>query len=382
MTTTPLTPQRLSAAKAAYTVRRVDLSGELTLRSGPDVRPKAGDLVLAEVMVIGQHKRIELAGGRKAIFYCGDEVLVAYGGRYAPDQFEAEVPEDLGACQLVAAGGLAARVTTQHVQMDDATELRPIGLVAGPDGRIRNVRDGAIRNPGHATQRPTTIVVVGTSMNSGKTTTVAAIGHGLTAAGLRVGAAKVTGTGAGGDPYLFADAGASEVLDFTDAGYASTYRVPVDELAEAFVLLHNELTARGVDAIVIEIADGILQQETSALLGMSVVTERIDGMVFASGDALGAVSGVATLRDMGFSILAASGVLTASPLATREAQTTLDVPVYNPEDLGDPAIARTLAERSGMLRDVSPGIALAPQPAVVESVSRRGVSHAIPVDAA
>ena len=54
-------------------------------------------------------------------------------------------------------------------------------------------------------------------MNSGKTTTVAAITHGLTAAGLRVGAMKVTGTGAGGDPFLFADAGAAEVLDFTSA---------------------------------------------------------------------------------------------------------------------------------------------------------------------
>src|SRR2546430_9351468 len=31
---------------------------------------------------------------------------------------------------------------------------------------------------------------------------------------LRVGAAKVTGTGAGGDPWLLTDAGASLVLDF------------------------------------------------------------------------------------------------------------------------------------------------------------------------
>lgn len=124
--------------------------------------------MLAEVLQIGQHKRVELAGGRKAILYCGDEVLLAYGGR-AADQFEAEVPEDLGGCQLVAGGGLAARVTTQHAKMKDATELRPIGLVAGADGRIRNVRDGALARPPIAARRPTTIVVVGTSMNSGKT---------------------------------------------------------------------------------------------------------------------------------------------------------------------------------------------------------------------
>ncbi|MDQ3717176.1 MAG: DUF1611 domain-containing protein, partial [Actinomycetota bacterium] len=92
---TTLARQRLANAKAAYTVRRVDLSGDLMLWSGPGIRPKAGDLVLAEVITIGQHKGLELASSRKATLYCGDEVLVAYGGRYAPDQFEAEVPDDL-----------------------------------------------------------------------------------------------------------------------------------------------------------------------------------------------------------------------------------------------------------------------------------------------
>jgi hypothetical protein len=50
--------------------------------------------VLAEVTRIGQHKGIELASGRKAALYCGDEVLLAYGGRYAPDQFDALVLAD------------------------------------------------------------------------------------------------------------------------------------------------------------------------------------------------------------------------------------------------------------------------------------------------
>lgn len=344
-----LPSQRIAAAKAAYTTRRVDLSParSLTLVSGIEVVPHAGDLVLARVAEIGQHKRVELATGRRAALYVGDEILVAYGGRYAPDQFEADVPPDLSYCQLVAGGGLAARVVTAHLDMDDATGIVPIGLIADSTGRLLNVRDGALIPRAGGQTRPLTFVVAGTSMNSGKTTTVAAIAHGLAAAGLRVGATKVTGTGAGGDPYLFTDAGAAEVLDFTDAGYASTYRVPVPELAQAFVLLHGELAARGVDVIVVEIADGILQQETSALLRESAVVERTDGMVFAAGDALGAVTGVTRLRGLGLQVLAASGVLTCSPLAIREAQAVLDVPVYSPEDLADPSIAQSLIDRVG-----------------------------------
>lgn len=165
-----------AAAKAAYTTRRVDLSAArcLTLVSGIDVTPQAGDLVLARVAEIGQHKR------------------------YAPDQFEAEVPADLSSCQLVAGGGLAARVVTAHLDMDDATGIVPIGLIADSTGRVLNVRDGALIPRAGGQTRPLTFVVAGTSMNSGKTTTVAAIAHGLTAAGLRVGATKVIGTGAGG----------------------------------------------------------------------------------------------------------------------------------------------------------------------------------------
>ena len=43
------------------------------------------------------------------------------------------------------------------------------------------------------------LIVAGTAMNAGKTTAAARLIKGLQRAGLRVGAAKVTGTGAGGD---------------------------------------------------------------------------------------------------------------------------------------------------------------------------------------
>lgn len=342
-----LDPARITEAKAAYTTRRVDLSGPLTIITGDDVAPRTGDLVLARVTALGQHARIELATGRRAALYVGDEVLVAFAGRYAPDQFEAEVPDDLGDCQLVAGGGVAARVVSQHARMKTATSLTPIGLVGDGAGRRRTVSDGALApRLETSTVDPVTLVVAGTSMNSGKTTTVAAITHGLTAAGMKVGAIKVTGTGAGGDPYLFTDAGAAEVFDFTDAGYATTYRVPAAEIAQIFLSLHAEQCARGVDAVVVEIADGILQQETSALLREPVLAEKVDGMVFAAGDALGAVLGVQTLRELGLPVLATSGVLTSSPLATREAQNALDVPVYTVADLSDPVLAMSLADRA------------------------------------
>lgn len=42
-----------------------------------------------------------------------------------------------------------------------------------------------------------------------------------------------------------------------------------------------------------------------------------------------------------------SGLLTASPLASREAQACLDVPVYDTTDLSDPVLARSILDRAG-----------------------------------
>ncbi len=55
-------------------------------------------------------------------------------------------------------------------------------------------------------------------MNAGKTTTAASLIKGVTAYGMKVGAAKITGTGAGGDFWFMIDSGTEPVLDFVDAG--------------------------------------------------------------------------------------------------------------------------------------------------------------------
>src|SRR3954452_14468457 len=191
--------------KFAYTTRRVD-HGAIAAVVAEHQVPEAGDLVLAEVLELGQHRRIELVDGRRASLFPGDRIVLCYGNRYAPDQFEAVVPATLEPCEMVAAGGVAGQVLDNHARMDEATRIRPLGLLHDQRGRRINVADYAL---GPAPQRigrgPTTIAVVGTSMNSGKTTTAASLFRGLRAAGVKVGAAKVTGTGAGGDGWLMKD---------------------------------------------------------------------------------------------------------------------------------------------------------------------------------
>lgn len=346
--------RRLGSAKSAYTTRFLSRMIESDpngygLVTGDHVVPQAGDVVLARVREIGQHLRIERPDSRKASLFEGDEILVAYGDRYAPDQFEAQVPANLGLTHLVAAGGLAGTVISAHARMGAPTVIEPLGLLADARGTmtLRRCAPFAVVAPEDAQTmrrvgKPLVIGVLGTSMNSGKTTTVASIVRGLTRAGLAVAAGKVTGTGAGGDPMLFQDSGASRVLDFTDFGYGSTYRLGHEQVRSLLVSLICELAATGPDVIVVEVADGLYQGETARLVRDPLFRQHVDKVVFAAGEALGALAGQFLLTQWGLPPVAISGLLTASPLAKREATAALDVPVLDKEELASAEVSDLL----------------------------------------
>ena len=136
-----LDPARLAAAKYAYTTRFVAAEVQRDPRgyfldTDPSVRPQPGDVVMAEVVWIGQHKRLESPVSRRAMMFAGDEIVVAYGNRYAPDQFEAEVPEDLGETNLVAAGGVAANALSAKEGLEEPTVVQPLGLLHDARGPV------------------------------------------------------------------------------------------------------------------------------------------------------------------------------------------------------------------------------------------------------
>jgi hypothetical protein len=331
----PLGDEQLARAKPSFATRRVPRSAMRTLVCG-SVRPRAGDLVYARISRLGQHRRIERPDGRRAQLHVGDAIVVAYGDRYAPDQYEAQVPADLGPAQLVASGGIASTVLSRSMEVRAATDVVPVGLVGDERGRPLNLRQFALPPVPTPVEAPRTVAVIGTSMNSGKTTTVHYLVHGFDRAGMRPGAMKVTGTGSGNDYWVMLDAGAHQMLDFTDAGLASTYRQPMPVIERTFGLLLDHLTASGSGINLVEVADGIYQRETSRLIESAIFQERVDVVVFAAGDAMGAAAGVSHLRGLDLDVAAVSGRITRSPLATREAVDATHLPVLTISELADP----------------------------------------------
>jgi poly(3-hydroxybutyrate) depolymerase len=334
---------RLRRASWAFTTRRVPHRAAWSLLP-PEGTPLPGDLMLARVDVMGHHDGLQLANGRRKQLFVGDEIVVAYGNRYACNQFEALIPETMGPCHLVAAGGIASRAISWHDRIiKGPTHVTPVALLAHADGRRINVRDFALPAIARTTDAfPTVLAVVGTAMDSGKTQTATFLVRGLCAAGLRVGYAKITGTGAGGDTWLLKDAGANPVLDFTDAGLASTYMASRDEIDGVLLKLTAHIARESVDAIVIEIADGIFQRETAALLRSPAFAQMVGGIVVAARDSMGASAGVASLRAASIPVLGLSGLLSASPLQIGEAKDATGLPVYTREELAEANTAMAL----------------------------------------
>ena len=341
----------LSTAYWTFTTRRVDRNDVAGLSTG-FAAAQPGDLVLCEITEINQHRRLQLTTKRYKKSYVGDLVVACVGDRYAPDQYQgrAEITDQVG--HLLAGGGVVGTVEYAHERMAPPTEVRPLGLLVDAGGDVLNVsRYGLTKQ---AIPNDVTVIgVFGASMNAGKTTAAVSLAYGLSQAGYNVAGAKVTGTGSFGDFVAFEDTGIA-TLDFTDAGLASTYRIPISRIEDSFETLIGHAAAGGAQIVVAEVADGVFQKETAAILQASRIKNRLDGILFAAPDALGSVGGVQVLDDYGIRPFAISGMVTRSPLAVQEAVAETGVPHISREQLCDPdsisAHVRPLLRSQQMVR--------------------------------
>jgi hypothetical protein len=101
--------------------------------------------------------------------------------------------------------------------------------------------------------------------------------------------------------------------------------------------MHNlfiaHAAAQGAAWVVVEIADGPLQNETAALLQSSRFSQTVDAWIFAAGDPLSAAGGVRVLRSWGIEPLAISGLVSMSSLGIKEAQAATGSPCLTAREL-------------------------------------------------
>lgn len=334
-------------AKWAFSTRRVART-DITAMDDDFAAARPGDLILARVDRISQHRRVQLTTGRPSDLFPGDMIVLACGARYAPDQFEGVAEIAPEGADLLAGGGCIGRMRARNERIKPATRLIPVGRLLRSDGQPANLQDYALPAPPQSRAHPPVIAVLGSAMNSGKTLATARLALGMRRAGWRCGAIKATGTGAFGDFNEYTDTGAHFVADFTDAGMVTTYREPLERVQAGIETLLGAAGEAGCDIVVMEVADGLLQRETAALIADPWFAQRISGLVFACGDAIAATGGGELLARQGLRPDVLTGVLSCSPMATQEAEAETGIRVLRKDDLADPAETTVLAERAGL----------------------------------
>ena len=217
-----------------------------------------GDYVLARVNERpNPGSRVENRHGRQVELMEGETLIGALGTRRATlDKVGGwrDVGEDKR-MQVLTLGGVLGRIASASPFSKMPIELDYVGHVTIDDTLARMSDFGLPRRP--PTEDIPVVLVLGTSMSSGKTMSGRVLTRVLVDLGYEVAACKLTGAGAYKDVLSLDVSGAEYVYDFVDAGLPTTV-VDEDTFREA---IQSVLYAvDGADVMVAEIGASPLEQ--------------------------------------------------------------------------------------------------------------------------
>lgn len=315
---------------AALTVKRKLIKSV----SNENQRPIAGDLVYCSVDKIGQHVQIENRSGRIHRLREGMKIICVFGSRYAADYYEGVVPDVMPeTAHLLSRSGVVGLVRKKSSKVIFPTTMKCLGFIKDAGGRTVNTRDYSLIIPKSKTKRfprAKMVLVCGSSMNSGKTTAAAACCLALSSKGENVRASKISGTAGLKDILYLNDSGAKKIADFSFLGFPSTYMLSENELVGIFDTLDLKYANNRDNYWIVEVADGILQRETSILLRHETIRERIHRLLYCATDPLGVYGGIEILKNRyGLTADLISGVFSGSPVHLDETADLTEIPCFN-----------------------------------------------------
>lgn len=241
-----------------------------------------GDFVVCEV--VGRSTpiyQVELCTGRLAPVLEGDILVGAFGKRAATlegvGDWEAIGPDN--ALHALTSGGLFGKLTSQSHLLPELMSLTYRGHVLR-EGKVQ-MQDFIPPAPARPFDLPV-IMIIGTSMSAGKTTSGRIIVHELKRMGLTVAAAKFTGAGRYRDVLSFADAGADHIFDFIDEGMASTV-VPPERFEAAMRRLLSRIADTRADILVAELGASPLEPYNGSV-AMALLRDSLRMTVLSAAD--------------------------------------------------------------------------------------------------
>jgi hypothetical protein len=251
-----------------------------------------GDYVVG---VVNAHHRglssIELGNGRMIEVTDGDQIVGAFGQRCATLEAvgDWQMIKDDWQMEALTSAGLFGKLTSKSAFLPALLSLTYRGHVL-INGKKTTMQDFVPRLPEQPFTLPV-ILIVGTSMSAGKTSSARIIVRLLKEAGLKVIGAKLTGAGRYRDVLSVRDAGADWIFDFVDAGLPSTV-CSEEEYRHALRQLLTRMMATKADVVVAEAGASPLEPYNGAA-AIDEIKHNVKCTVLCASDPYGVI-GVTT----------------------------------------------------------------------------------------
>lgn len=306
-----------------------------------------GDFVIGRIT--GKHNQLyecETKTGRMARMVRGDLLVGALGRRAATLEGVGDwrAASDTRELEALTSAGLLGRTTSVSPMLPQLMTMEYLGH-ATRDGNKVGMGDFITPAEPRKLDIPV-ILLIGTSMSSGKTTAGQIIIRALKYMGLHVVAAKLTGAARYRDILTFRDAGARSVVDFVDAGLPSTV-CSERRYRKALELMLSNIAATEADVLVAEAGASPLEPYNGATV-VEYLSDLTRFTVLCASDPY-AVLGVQTAYGNGLRADLVSGPAANTTAATRLVRELCGLQALNLLDRGNyPELTRLLKAALGL----------------------------------
>ncbi len=254
-----------------------------TLKKLPKTQWETGDYVVCKILDAGSNTlKLELPNGRMRGVIGGESIVGALGERFATLEATGtwkKVEEDLEMHVLTGAG-LLGKMTSKSVFIPN---MMKIGYVAHAfRGKEKLTMDSFVEPITEVPYSTPTILLVGTSMSAGKTTSARIVTNLFKLNGLKVVGAKLTGAGRFKDILAVKDVGADVVFDFVDVGLPSSI-YPREKYKEKLKLLLSKIESQKAEVAVIEIGASPLEPYNGDI-AINAIREQIKCTILSASD--------------------------------------------------------------------------------------------------
>lgn len=327
---------RVRLDRIASSTRNAHLGAEVIV--GDEIVAAEGYVLAVRILEDkSSYNTVEDLSGRMVSLRAGDVLAGTLGARRALRGYAGEVPPHIAVGDVIHVlnlGGILGHCTSVNPDIGPPFNAQVLGAVltfpalGDRVGRPAHIRDHAVPIADRLEQRIPVVYVAGTCMNAGKTVAATELVRGLSRAGLRVAAAKLTGVSLMRDALSMQDAGAVAALTFNDVGIATTHPGVTVSSAKG---IFNRLAAARPDVIVAELGDGILgEYGVQDILRDPELASLGAAWIMAAPDPVGCWGALQLMRgEFGLPITAITGPATDNDVGQHYIRASLGLAAFN-----------------------------------------------------